>query len=127
MGGVVLVVGLVVIGAGNAHAYFSRPVRDRYGAYSFAVVALAEAANHGPRTAVVVDSYSAFDVEFLDAQNPPTRFDPSTRIPVPGQYREIVAPSRADLVHAVGSALADRAVVASVDPNGKPVVLTVTP
>jgi hypothetical protein len=127
VGGVVLAVGLVVIGAGSAHAYFSRPVRDRYVAYSFAVVALAKAANHGPRTAVVVDSYSAFDVEFLDAKNPPTRFDPNTRIPVPGQYRQIVAPSRADLVHAVGSALADRAVVASVDPNGKPVVLTVTP
>jgi Dolichyl-phosphate-mannose-protein mannosyltransferase len=127
VGGVVLAVALVVIGAGSAHAYFSRPVRDRYVAYSFAVVALAKAANHGPRTAVVVDSYSAFDVEFLDAKNPPTRFDPNTRIPVPGQYRQIVAPSRADLVHAVGSALADRAVVASVDPNGKPVVLTVTP
>jgi hypothetical protein len=127
IGGVALTVGLVVIGAANAHTYFSRPVRDRYVAYSFAVVALAEAANHGPRTAVVVDSYSAFDVEFLDTKNPPTRFDPNTRIPMPGQYRAIVAPSRADLVRAVGSALADRAVVTSVDPNGKPVVLTVTP
>jgi hypothetical protein len=126
-GVVVLAVGLVLIGAGSAHAYFSRPVRDRYVPYSFAVVALAKAADHGPRTAVVVDSYSAFDVEFLDAKNPPTRFDPNARIPTPGQYRQIVAPSRADLVRAVGSALADRAVVSSVDPNGKPVVLTVTP
>jgi hypothetical protein len=126
-GVVVLAVGLVLIGAGSAHAYFSRPVRDRYVPYYFAVVALAKAANHGPRSAVVVDSYSAFDVEFLDAKNPPTRFDPNTRIPMPGHYRQIVAPSRADLVRAVGAALADRAVVSSVGPNGKPVVLTVTP
>jgi Dolichyl-phosphate-mannose-protein mannosyltransferase len=123
----VLVVGLVVIGAGSAHAYFNRPVRDRYTPYSFAVVALAKAANHGPRTAVVVDSYSAFDVEFLDAKNPPTRFDPNARISTPGRYQRIVAPSRTDLVRAVGSALADRAVISSVDPSGKPVVLTVSP
>jgi len=121
-----LTAGLVATGAITANAYFSRPVQDRYGAYSFALVALARAADHGPSTAVIVDDYSAFDVDFLDAGRPPTQFRPSTKITDLSRYSRVVAGSRSDLAHAVGSTAANQAVVTARDPRGSPVVLVLT-
>ncbi|HEV2309280.1 MAG TPA: hypothetical protein VGU73_02055 [Acidimicrobiia bacterium] len=125
--GVALVVAALAYGAAlGAHAYFTRPVSDRYDAYTFALVSLAHAAAHGPRTAVIVDDYSVFDVQFLDAHNPPTVIPPGQRI-TPGRFARIVATSRADLRRAVGATLAARATVTAVDPRGHPVVVAVTP
>lgn len=127
VGGLVVVVGaLTVAGASSIHSYFSRPVRDRYDAYTFALVALAEAADHGPRVAVIVDDFSTFDIEFLDAAHPPTRVAPNRRIPA-DRYSLVVAASRHQLARAVGDALARRASVTSVDPQGRPVVYEVDP
>ena len=121
--GVALVVAALSYAAAiGAHAYFSRPVRDRYDAYTFALVALAHAADHGPRAAVIVDDYSAFDIQFLDADHPPTRIEPNQAI-TPDRFTRIVAPSRAELRRAVGPALAARATVTAVDPHGHPVVV----
>ena len=125
-GVVALAAGLVATGAITANAYFSRPVQDRYNAYSFALVALARAADHGSSTAVIVDDYSAFDVDFLDSDHPPTQVRPGTKITDLDPYSRVVAGSRSDLVHAVGSAAAARAVVADRDPHGKPVVFVLT-
>jgi hypothetical protein len=124
---VVLGAGLVVIGATNADAYFTRPVRGRYDAYSFGVVALARAADHGAKTAVIVDDYSVFDVQFLDSAHPPTVIAPRTRIARPGRFERIVASTRADLAAAVGSRLAARAVGSAPDPHGHPAVYAVAP
>ena len=123
--GVALVGGaLAYAAATGAHAYFTRPVRDRYDAYTFALVALAHAANHGPRTAVIVDDYSVFDVQFLDADHPPTVVPPNQRIDE-RRFTRIVAPSRAALRRAVGAGLAARATVTAVDPAGRPVAVQV--
>jgi hypothetical protein len=123
-GVVALSTGLVVTGTITAHAYFTRPVQDRYSAYSFALVALARAANHGPSTAVIVDDYAAFDVAFLDADHPPTRIQPDTRIGDVGRYSQVVAASRTELARAIGPVLAARAVATAHDPHGTPVVFT---
>jgi Dolichyl-phosphate-mannose-protein mannosyltransferase len=124
---VALAAGFVAAGAQAAHAYFSRPVRDRYGPYSFALVALAAAADHGPRTAVIVDAYSAFDVEFLDAAHPPERVLPSRRITDLGRFDRVVAASRTELARALGPDAARRALPRAFDPHGTPVVFEVIP
>ncbi len=125
--GVALVVAALASAAAiGAHAYFTRPVRDRYDPYTFALVSLARAADHGPRTAVIVDDYSVFDIQFLDAHDLPTVISPGQRI-APGRFTRIVAPSRADLRRAVGPVLAARAAVNAIDPAGHPVVVSVTP
>jgi hypothetical protein len=125
--GVALVVAALGYGAAiGAHAYFTRPVRDRYDPYTFALVSLAQAADFGPRTAVIVDDYSVFDIQFLDAHDPPTVIAPGQRI-APGRFARIVASSRADLRRAVGPTLAAAATVTAVDPAGHPVVVELTP
>jgi len=125
--GVALVVAaLAYAGAIGAHAYFTRPVRDRYDAYTSALVSLAQAADHGPRTAVIVDDYSVFDIQFLDAHDSPTIVNPGQRI-APDRFERFVAPSRADLRRVVGPTLAARATVTAVDPAGRPVVFEVVP
>ena len=122
----IVVAALAYAAAIGAHTYFTRPVSDRYGPYTFALVSLAQAADHGPRTAVIVDDYSVFDIQFLDAHDPPTVISPNQRIAT-GRFTRIVAPSRADLRRAVGPTLAAQATVTAVDPAGHPVVLEVTP
>jgi len=117
----------VFAGASSAAAYFGRPVRDRYDAYTFALVALAHAADHGPRAAVIVDDYSVLDVQFLDDAHPPTWITPGARIRDPGRFALVVAPTRHDLSVALGPTVAGRARPVAFDPAGKPVVWTVVP
>jgi len=118
---------LVLTGVSSASAYFGRPVHDRYDAYTFALVALARAADHGPPTAVITDDYSVLDVQFLDADHPPTVVSPGTRIADPRRFALVVAASRHDLARALGATVAQRAVAAAFDPAGQPVVFTVVP
>jgi hypothetical protein len=118
---------LIAVGAGSAHAYFSRGVADRYDAYSFDVVALAEQAHGGPSTAVIVDDFSGFDVRFLKAASPPTVIDPGSRIADPRAFSRIVGRSQAEIAHSAGPELAARATVAARDPAGRAVVWVVAP
>ena len=118
---------LVLTGVSSASAYFGRPVRSRYDGYTFALVSLAKAADHGRRTAVITDDYSVLDVQFLDADHLPTWFTPGTRIADPGRFQLVVASSRHDLARALGATVARRAVATAFDPAGKPVVWTVVP
>ncbi len=118
---------LVLTGISSAAAYFGRPVRDRYTGYTFALVALAKAADHGPHTAVITDDYSVLDVQFLDDAHPPTVFAPGARIADPTRFALLVASSRHDLARAVSDTIARRAVATAFDPAGKPVVWTVVP
>jgi hypothetical protein len=76
---------------------------------------------------VILDSYDAMDVQFLDAGRLPTIVAPMTRIANPAVYTMIVAPSRADISAAVGAGIAGEAQVAATDPDGNPVVFEVVP
>jgi hypothetical protein len=119
------------LGAGSVAAYFSRPVSDRYQAYSYDVVALAQAAT--PVDAVVIDDYNRIDVEFLtdaafgDASRRPGIFTSGSRIGDPARYTEVLALSRGDLSAALGPAVAGRARVMARAPDGRPAVWGVAP
>ena len=126
IGAVALAAGLIATGAITAHAYFTRPVKDRYSAYTFGLVALAHAANHGPRTVVIVDDYSAFDIDFLDSGHPPTQIRPGTKVTNIARYTRVVAGSRSQLAHAIGAGPAAQATVVARDPHGSPVVVEFT-
>jgi len=113
-------------------AYVNRPIEDRYAAFTFADVALANAAvdnatGGGASTLLILDDYDAMDVQFLDAGRLPTIVDPDRRISNAAVYSLIVAPSRADIAAAVGPALAADAQVAATDPFGNPVAFQVVP
>jgi 4-amino-4-deoxy-L-arabinose transferase-like glycosyltransferase len=123
---------VTALGVVSAVTYLNRPVTDRYAAFTFADVALADAAvdnstDGGASTLVILDSYDAMDVQFLDAGRVPTIVAPMTRIANPAVYSLIVAPSRADIAAAVGAGIAAEARVGATDPYGNPVVFDVVP
>jgi hypothetical protein len=131
-GWTVSAIALVWLGFASAATYLNRPVADRYAAFTFADVALANVAvdnptDGGPSTLVILDGYDAMDVQFLDAGRLPTIVAPMTRIANPAVYSLIVAPTRADIAAAVGSGIAAEAKVGATDPAGNPVVFDVVP
>jgi 4-amino-4-deoxy-L-arabinose transferase-like glycosyltransferase len=117
--------GLVVLAIASGSAYLSRPIADRYAAYSYELVAMA-AAGRGGGNAVIVDDYSSTVIRFLDTDHLPTIVPPSVAIHDPGAYRKIIALSRTDLEHALGTAIAAGARVIATDPAGRPSVWAVT-
>ena len=131
-GWMICAIALTALGIASAVTYLNRPVADRYAAFTFADVALANAAvnnstDGGPSTLVILDGYDAMDVQFLDAGRLPTMVAPMTRIANAAVYTLIVAPSRADIAAAVGSGIAAEAKVGATDPQGNPVVFEVVP
>ena len=71
-GWIVCAIAVTALGVASVATYLNRPVADRYAAFTFADVALANAAvnnstDGGPSTLVILDSYDAMDVQFLDA------------------------------------------------------------
>ena len=131
-GWTVCAIAVTWLGIASAVTYLNRPVADRYAAFTFADVALANAAvdnptDGGPSTLVILDSYDAMDVQFLDAGRLPTIVAPMTEVINPAVYTLIVAPSRADIAAAVGSNIAAQARVGATDPDGNPVVFEVVP
>ncbi len=125
---------LAVTGVGIASAvtYVNRPILDRYSPFTFADVALAGAAvnnptDGGPSTLLILDSYDAMDVQFLDAGRVPTIIQPMRAVGNPAVYSLIVAPSLADIAAAVGAQLAAEAHVVATDPTGTPVAYEVVP
>ena len=120
-------VALVALGALSCLTYLARPVAERYDAYSFGDVQLAALSARGPGTVVVINDYDAFDVRFLDWNDPPTIIDPGTRLADPSVYSLIVATSKSDIAMAAGNAAAERATVAATDLTGRPAVWTVVP
>jgi len=117
---------MAVVALSSWQAYSTSPVSDRYWAYQFALVDLANAGNHA-NTAVIVDGFQGTDIQFLDyAQSPPI-FQPGTPIPNPHDFSQIVALTRGDLVAAVGEAEAQAAKPVAWDQFGKPSVWVLTP
>jgi hypothetical protein len=118
---------LTAIAVSSGWAYLSRPVADRYQAFSYPIVSLAELAADRPGSAVVVDDYTAMDVSFLDFDRPPAILAPGTSIPNPTRYSEILGLSPDDLSRALGPELGGRAAAVAWDPSGAPTVWAVTP
>ena len=128
----VCAVAVTLVGVASAVTYLNRPLVDRYAAFTFADVALADAAvnnatDGGPSTLVILDSYDAMDVQFLDAGRLPTIVEPMTRIANPAVYSLIIASSRADIAAAVGPGIAGQARVVATDPYGNAVAFDVVP
>jgi hypothetical protein len=117
-------VGLLVLAVGSGWAYLSRPVADRYEAYGYDLVAMANAARS--QDVVIVDAYSAGVVRFLD-HDPPTIVPPGDPLPSLSPTASVLARSLADVEAAVGADDAGRANVVAVDPNGDPAVWRLPP
>ena len=120
------------VGVASAATYLSRPIQDRYSAFTFADVALANASvdnptDGGASTLLILNVYDAMDVQFLDAGRLPTIVPPRRQVANPAIYSLIVAPSRADIAAAVGAGLAADARVVARDPSGNPVAFDVVP
>ncbi len=111
---------LVLLAIGTGTAYLGRPVADRYDAFRYDLVALADAA--GPRDAVILDDYDASVVRFLDAGALPAIIAPGVAIPDASRYAAILAVDRDTLVTALGGAVAAPARVLARDPAGAPAV-----
>jgi Dolichyl-phosphate-mannose-protein mannosyltransferase len=118
---------LALLAAAGAEAYFSRPSADLYTPYSYDLVTMARLTDGGAGDVVVLDSYSAMDIEFLDDGNLPTIVSPGTHLSRPGAYSVIVARSRKDIAGVAGGDIAARAVVAGEAPNGTPTVWAAVP
>ena len=119
--------GLVVLAIGSGTAYLARPVADRYEAYTYDLVAIADAARETPHAAVILDDYSATVVRFLDFHDLPTIIAPRGTLRDPGMYSQVIARTQGDLVRVLGSAAGERAVPVAQDPAGTPSVWSVAP
>jgi hypothetical protein len=117
--------GLVALAVGSGQAYLSRPVADRYEAYGYDLVAMAEAA--GSQDVVIVDDYGAGVIRFLDSNGPPQIVQPGAPLPQLPPTAGVLARSLAELEAAVGADAVRRAVIVAVDPKGDPAVWGLTP
>lgn len=118
-------IGLLALAVGSGNAYLSRPVADRYEAYGYDLVAMANAAGEGD--VVILDAYSAGVIRFLDSSGPPQIVEPGTPLPQRSPTTGVLARSLADLQAAVGADAVPRARVTAVDPNGRPAVWILPP
>ena len=117
---------LAAIAVGSGVAYLSRPVADRYEAYSYNLVALADAADR-PGSLVIADEWSAADVQFIDFDANPTILAPGTPLTHPERYQRILAHDPKDLAAALGENAAAGARAVAWDLSGEPVVWEVIP
>ncbi|MEP6470015.1 MAG: glycosyltransferase family 39 protein [Chloroflexota bacterium] len=118
-------VGLLALAVGSGQAYLSRPVADRYQAYGYDLVAMADAARS--EDVVILDAYSAGVVRFLDSAAPPRVFPPGRQLitfPLDGN---VLALTLAELEIAVGSDAMRKARAVAFTPAGEPAVWIITP
>jgi 4-amino-4-deoxy-L-arabinose transferase-like glycosyltransferase len=123
----IVAVGLAAIAVWSGAVYFSRSVADRYEPYSYQVTAMGQYAADHPGSAVIIDGFSATDIQFVYYYDLPAIFEPGTRIPNPGAYTTILAGTRDALSRALGSDASARAQPVNWDPSGKPDVWAVSP
>jgi 4-amino-4-deoxy-L-arabinose transferase-like glycosyltransferase len=118
-------VGLLALAVGSGGAYLSRPVADRYDAYGYDLVAMANLARS--QDTVILDAYGAGVILFLDSADPPHIAEPGTPLAQLAPATSVLARSLADLEAAVGPDAARRAVVVAVDSSGDPAVWRLPP
>jgi 4-amino-4-deoxy-L-arabinose transferase-like glycosyltransferase len=117
-------IGLLALAIGSGQAYLSRPVADRYEAFSYSVVAMADAADGDD--IVLLYPHAAGVVRFLDSTDPPQVAIPGARL-AEMPAGNVLALTRTDLEGSVGEAAAQRAFVVAVDPAGRPAVWMLPP
>jgi 4-amino-4-deoxy-L-arabinose transferase-like glycosyltransferase len=119
---------LTALAVWSGWAYLSRPVADRYAPFSYSVVALSSLAAEHADSAIILDSHSAMDVEFLArtmGRPMPAIVNPGSKPPSgPALYYAI---SLKDVGSTLGVEAANRAQPVAWDPAGKPSVWAVTP
>jgi 4-amino-4-deoxy-L-arabinose transferase-like glycosyltransferase len=125
IGAFAVAAGFAVLAAGSGIAYQGRPVADRYEAYSYPLVALADAARRSPPSAVIVSDYDAMVVRFLDAASLPAILAPPDRLPAGTTVARVLALQPDDLAAATGASAGARPV--AWDPGGRPVVWEASP
>lgn len=118
-------VGLVALAVGSGQAYLARPVTDRFEAYRYDLVAMADEA--GPGDVVILDDYTATVIRFLDDDHPPAIVAPGTPISIAGTDARVFALSRDDLAAAVGSGPAQGAMTLVSNPAGETTVWVLAP
>jgi 4-amino-4-deoxy-L-arabinose transferase-like glycosyltransferase len=116
-------IGFGSLALGSAAAYFARPVSERYHAFSYELVAIADAAR-GPSQVAILDDFAAMSVRFLGGASAPRIVAPGTVVDTAGVERT-VARTTGELREALGDELADRAIPIAWDPLGAPTVWAV--
>ncbi|HEX2194108.1 MAG TPA: glycosyltransferase family 39 protein [Candidatus Limnocylindria bacterium] len=114
-------VGLLAIGVASGRTYLSRPVVDRYDAYSYDVVAMVELA--GPQDLLLLDPPDARVADFLSSGRLQVAA-PGIRVTLPSDGRVLALTIR-DLSRSVGAAGAERAAAVARNPLGEPTVWAV--
>ena len=117
--------GLVVLGVANGVTYLNRPVADRYDAYRFDLVAIAEEA--GPRDAVILDDYDASVVRFLDEGAMPAVIPPGSPVGPSSGIGRVFETSASDLLRSLGPKAASRITVVARRSDGSPTVYSASP
>jgi 4-amino-4-deoxy-L-arabinose transferase-like glycosyltransferase len=118
---------LAMTAAWSGLAYFSRPVTDRYQAFSYPLTEMAAYAAERPGSAAILDEHSGYVVEFLNADEGTAVYRPGVRVPSPTAHPVFLALSAEDFRAALGDAAVERAVPVAWDPWGQPVVWVTTP
>ncbi len=127
-----LAIGLVaaVLAASAAWSglvYLTRPVADRYQAFSYPLTDMAAYAADHPGTAAILDEHSGYVIEFLNADEGTVVYTPGTKVPSPSAHPFYLALDAEDFRPALGDAAVERAVPVAWDPLGRPVVWATTP
>jgi 4-amino-4-deoxy-L-arabinose transferase-like glycosyltransferase len=121
----VAAVGLIGLGVANGITYLNRQVADRYDAFRFDLVAMADAAR--PTDAVILDDYDATVIRFLDASATPAVVAPGSAISQPTPFERVLAVDSADLIRSLGTEITPRMTVFARRPDGSPAVYAASP
>ena len=127
-----LAIGLVaaVLAASAAWSglvYLTRPVADRYQAFSYPLTEMAAYAADHPGTVVILDEHSGYVIEFLNADEGTVVYKLGAKVPSPSAHPAYLALDAEDFRPALGDAAVERAVPVAWDPWGRPAVWATTP
>jgi hypothetical protein len=111
----------------SGHAYFSRPVADRYQAYSYPLTDIAAYAADHPGTAVILDEHSGYVIGFLDAGLDVPIYRAGSAVPDAADHPAFLALSTDDIESSLGGAAVQRARPIAWDPAGQPLAWVTTP
>ena len=116
---------LIGLGVASGVTYLNRPVADRYDAYRFDLVAMADATR--PTDAVILDDYDASVIRFLDASHAPAVIAPGSAVSQRATFDRVLALDSAYLVRSLGSRVTARVTVVARRPDGCPSVFAASP
>jgi hypothetical protein len=118
---------LAVTAAWSGLVYLSRPVADRYDAYSYPLTEMASYAAAHPGAAAILDEHSGYVIEFLNADEGTAVYRPGAMVPNPTAHPFFLALSAEDFRAALGDAAVARAAPIAWAPDGRPAVWATTP